>query len=725
MAQDLTYELQLKIDSVNKTLSQLSSVLKSFENTTESIGKNAGSKLGNGITSGLDGIGARISRIFDFTIGNVLANQLQNVTSSITNFVSGSIDEFENYKKAVTTLEIVSPKFGISAEKAKQTATDLSKELKLGLGTTAESLQNLFKSGLNLEQSTDLLKRFKNEAITGKSANISLEDAVKNLSFAYQTQNSAIGNLSGISENFSNIQENGLKTLQKQGQLLGKTVGKLNDAEKAQAQYAGIIELTNLTLGSSEKFLGSYTDNQNILNNSLKEGQRILGEKITPFINDLIISLIPLVEQLKTTIATTDFTPVFEALTTFGNEVKNLFDFIRNNETVLTVLRNSLISLAVILGSLALINIATTLTIPASIIGGIVALNTAFISLRDNVGTLPTVFQPVIDVFFNFIDYLNQGNILITFFIQIWNTLSSAFTTALPFIGLIIAQLGFLAIQIAVNSQYIFTQLYPAFLQIVTAIGNVIEALSPLINLLIQVSGVILNVLLGAFNLAFPIIVGIITQTARAFATIFSGIINVLSGVINFITGVFVGIFTGNFSKIQQGASQLLQGLGQIFGGLFDLLTAPVRGALDGVRNLFTSFNLFQIGVNLIQGLINGVKSMTSSLINSVTGAINGAIDGAKKILGINSPSKVFMEFGKFTGQGFVNGLENMEKKIGNMVDSVFSFDQLSNPAPVYTNSNNSNLVNNTTNNTNNQRIVNNYSQSLNGFNQSIYNLGY
>ena len=40
------------------------------------------------------------------------------------------------------------------------------------------------------------MRRFTNEAITGKSSNISLgADAVKNLSFAYATGNSALGNM--------------------------------------------------------------------------------------------------------------------------------------------------------------------------------------------------------------------------------------------------------------------------------------------------------------------------------------------------------------------------------------------------------------------------------------------------------------------------------------------------------------------------------------------------
>ena len=131
----------------------------------------------------------------------------------LTAFLKDASEEANNFSKSMTTLEIISGRFGVKAEDAKKAAKDLGSELRIGTGGAAEALQNLLKTGLNLDQSKELLKRFTNEAMTGKAPTLSLGQAVQNLSFAYATNNSAIGNLSGINENFSDIKEKGRQSL--------------------------------------------------------------------------------------------------------------------------------------------------------------------------------------------------------------------------------------------------------------------------------------------------------------------------------------------------------------------------------------------------------------------------------------------------------------------------------------------------------------------------------
>lgn len=74
--------------------------------------------------------------------------------------------------------------------------------------------------------------------------------------------------------------------------------------------------------------------------------------------------------------------------------------------------------------------------------------------------------------------------------------------------------------------------------------------------------------------------------------------------------------------------------------------------------------DLFDIGQDIIQGLINGIKDMGGNLVGSIGGIVTNAVDSAKKKLGINSPSKVFMEIGQFTGAGLVKGLDRMDSKV-------------------------------------------------------------
>lgn len=106
-----------------------------------------------------------------------------------------------------------------------------------------------------------------------------------------------------------------------------------------------------------------------------------------------------------------------------------------------------------------------------------------------------------------------------------------------------------------------------------------------------------------------------------------------------------------------------------------------VKGALDsakqGMVNAGTA--LWQAGVDTIQGFINGIASMATSVATKAKEVASGAVSSVKKFLGIHSPSRVFIEIGKFTAQGMSVGLDkysrlaenSAEDLASNVVDSV------------------------------------------------------
>jgi hypothetical protein len=215
----------------------------------------------------------------------LLGKGINMATGFITDMATQAqdmVDEAANMEKSFTTLSILSERFGVNAEEATVQAKKLGKELRIGPNASAEALSNLLKTGLNLEQATDLMERFTNEAMTGKSANISLSDAVKNLSFAYATNNSAVGNMSGINENFADIIERGKNKLIEEGVALE------NITEDA-AKYRGMIELTNLTLGSAEKFQGGYIDKQAQIAQKMEETRIAIGTNLMPLFTDSLL----------------------------------------------------------------------------------------------------------------------------------------------------------------------------------------------------------------------------------------------------------------------------------------------------------------------------------------------------------------------------------------------------------------------------------------------------
>lgn len=71
---------------------------------------------------------------------------------------------------------------------------------------------------------------------------------------------------------------------------------------------------------------------------------------------------------------------------------------------------------------------------------------------------------------------------------------------------------------------------------------------------------------------------------------------------------------------------------------------------------------MLSAGSDLVSGLINGIKNMAGAAIEAISGVVGGVISKAKSLLNINSPSRVFSEFGGFISEGLANGVSDKAK---------------------------------------------------------------
>lgn len=135
--------------------------------------------------------------------------------------------------------------------------------------------------------------------------------------------------------------------------------------------------------------------------------------------------------------------------------------------------------------------------------------------------------------------------------------------------------------------------------------------------------------------------------------TMFNVVKTMLTGIANTVKTI-VGSLPGIISAFA----------GAIGSAFKTILTAGVNAAKS-----FGS-TLVGVGKNLIQGLANGIKSGASAVVNSIKGAISSAISAGKKLLGINSPSKLFMQFGEWTTEGYQIGVDRGEKSSTRSVEN-------------------------------------------------------
>jgi TP901 family phage tail tape measure protein len=262
----------------------------------------------------------------------------------------------------------------------------------------------------------------------------------------------------------------------------------------------------------------------------------------------------------------------------------------------------------------------------------------------------------------------------------------------------------------------IVTTVLPLLLSIVQAvfpvIMSIIQAVIPIIVAVINIAAsVITNVLVPAISFilkivqaVFPVIVAVIKSALE----IITNIIKIVTGIIKGdwsavwegIKGIFIAVWeaikavvTGAINVVKaiiSGAWALIKGLTQtVWNGIKSLVSSILLGIVSVVTSSFNAMksiissvsnsvkgviqtgwnaaigylkgiDLYSIGKNILQGLINGIKSMAGAISTAVQNVASAIPAKIKNFLGIHSPSRVLMELGEYTGAGFVNGIKSM-----------------------------------------------------------------
>lgn len=147
-----------------------------------------------------------------------------------------------------------------------------------------------------------------------------------------------------------------------------------------------------------------------------------------------------------------------------------------------------------------------------------------------------------------------------------------------------------------------------------------------------------------------------------------------VSACINFVKNLLSGA-TSNFNTLRTFGANAFQALWSVAKNMMSRLLSSVVSSIRQVPTNFKNFmnqavnvlrriNLFSIGKNMIQGLINGIKNMAGNVVGAIGSVVKGGIDAAKKKLGINSPSKLFKQFGKWTGEGLAIGIDDENNRV-------------------------------------------------------------
>ena len=114
---------------------------------------------------------------------------------------------------------------------------------------------------------------------------------------------------------------------------------------------------------------------------------------------------------------------------------------------------------------------------------------------------------------------------------------------------------------------------------------------------------------------------------------------------------------------------QLTDGVKSGVGNVNGAFTSKLDSAVKAARAYHNSFH--DAGAYAAKGFAAGIRDNIRSAANAAAQMAKAASDAAKKNLDIHSPSRVFRKIGDYVGQGFVLGLNQTEKRVGEAAASV------------------------------------------------------
>lgn len=212
-------------------------------------------------------------------------------------------------------------------------------------------------------------------------------------------------------------------------------------------------------------------------------------------------------------------------------------------------------------------------------------------------------------------------------------------------------------------------------------IGNVVNAAADIIvNFLNGIAANLGRVIDAGINLALSFVEGV----ANGISSNSGRLESAIRSIIKAMADAGLAVIRGAISGFTSGGKTLLQGFCNGVKSMMSSAGSAVKSCITSAKNAASNLgsSLVSAGKNLIQGLVNGITSMASSVAQKARDVVKGAINAAKNALGINSPSRVFMEIGKFTTEGLAVGLDkyssNATKSASKLANNVI--DRVSNP---------------------------------------------
>jgi len=240
---NLVYFIRAQNQQFKQTIRETEDYLKGVGVTFNKGGKQA-KDYGNSVTKGLDNARKSIQQhkeaIQSMAIGSAAA------LATMVMQIRRSIKETINMQNSLAGLSSAAKAFNHDVGAVNQAAKDLSADGLMTLADAATGLKNLMMSGFGLQESINLMERFKDIAAFNRQGALGFGEAIRGATEGIKNQNSALVDNIGLTKNLTMI----LKEAGYSEQDLMKVT---TDAGVRQALYNGLLKEASYFTGDAAK----------------------------------------------------------------------------------------------------------------------------------------------------------------------------------------------------------------------------------------------------------------------------------------------------------------------------------------------------------------------------------------------------------------------------------------------------------------------------------------
>lgn len=547
----------------------------------------------------------------------------------VKDFFAGAISNASDLEESMSKVRVVFEDSAGAVEKFAANAPTALGQTRQQALEAAGTLGNLLTAtGLAEDKAADMSTTFVQLATDlGSFNNVPVDEALEALRSGLVGETEPLKRF-GVNLNQARIEAKALEL----GLISNK--GELDAAAKSQAAYALILEDTEKAQGDFARTSGGLANQQKILSARFEDIKTRIGTALLPVATRLV------------TLLSDGMGPAFEFVSRVGRQVGEVFS------TIASVFRGS----------------GDEAEGVGSRIRGVAETISEFVNrLIETVQRIIPVVAPVVALV-----------------VQKFGEILAVVQANFPVIQQIISDVIAIVSEVISKAVTVITALWSVFgddlLRIVNATFNTIKAvIEAVIKVVAGIVQFVLSIIKGDFSGAFEAIKSIVAAGLDLVKALFRNALDAVIGLLGaFFDGAravlgkvldFVKSIPGRildlladlgsllFNKGRDLLTGLLNGLEGFIGLVINFFKGLPGRFLDGLGNIGEL--LVNVGKDLIRGLIRGIKSLAGSAVDAVKGVLGSIVDGAMKLLGENSPSKVFHGIGENAMVGLRNGLRS------------------------------------------------------------------